>query len=1417
MRGVNATPIAIEGYGVLRELGRGAMGVVLLARDEVLDREVAIKVIGGADDDPDAVARFLWEARATARLSHPNVITVYRAGMSPTGPYLVMELLRGRALDAALATGGALASARLFKVAIEASRGLAAAHARGIVHRDIKPSNLFECDDGAVKVLDFGVAKLLGARRPAGGADLAASDASALAATLSPGDGASVHATQVTGTPRYMSPEVWREEGADRASDVWSLGATLYALATGDPPFSGRSVLEVAHHIMSEAAAEPVRARRPDLPASLGEVIDRALAKDRARRYANAAEMLAALERASRASRDRGAFEGAPFPGLRAMTAEDRDRFFGREEDVARVVERLRAEALVVLVGPSGAGKSSLAGAGVVPTVLDGALGSPSSWRVLRVLPGRSPLRALASAVAALGDEGADAVAKDLADTPGALARRLRARVVARGEGVLLWFDQLEELVTVADREERDATSAALARLVELGPEGVRVLATARSDLFDRLGALGDAGVLLGRATEIVRPLSGDQLRAAIVEPVRAAGATFEDPRAVDAILAEAGDAQGALPLIAFAMRAWWDRRDPAANTLTAAGWAAVGGVHGALGAHAEAVFAGLSLADQGVVGPTLVRLVASDGTRRYATRAELAAGAGDAAGVRRVVEAFARARLLLVDGDGDDAQVTLAHEAMARAWPRLAAWCEDGRDDLRLLERLTAAATTWDAAGRPEGLVWRGAPLGELESWREVYDDRLVGAARAFADASRRARATTRGRWIFAAASLAALVVALGVTVAVRVARSRASARREAAARVRAESAARLDAEATALSMAHALRESDPGAALAWLAHAVALRGRASAAVGAAAAALEARGVPTRFDCTAAPAMLPDGSRFACADGSRIFVVDLTDGRVRRVEAPARVRQVALAARSSRVAWLDGEGDLFVQEGSARIRPLREPPRGRPWLALDPEGERLVVFERATGRLSVFGVEDGALKSRVEGAAPADERDTAVIEAREGEFAVVTRSALQPERRVYRRFLYEAHDPAGAGPSPDGEPEPTEARDGRPGGRGDARWPGRLGLPDAAVVVAHVDSRDGRAVVIDDRDRVFVYAVPLAWRLDASRWLPEDSVAPGRAPDGVAGVRVVALSGARAGVMAVGRGAFVVDLSRRAVTYSLAADPVAVDARGGHGLMAFADGHGERIDLARGASAGRGPLLDTGAPVAVAISADGSRVLAVGSSGAAVLRDVTRAGWPTVGYRWFGELSGATALAVTARSVAIAGRRFGVASSALGETTTLAEAPPDYYARRVTTARFVTERDLVLQDDGCGAWWARCAELRCDIERAAREGGGCAVAAAGRDGLVAVTRAGDVVAVHRDVGEFGAVFGWATGAFEGAAVDVSADAVVVAGGVKRPYVARLPLPPTSAEGFARWVDARVNMRVERGVARVIEPPERLP
>jgi serine/threonine-protein kinase len=251
-------------YRLGRSLGRGGFSEVRSAEDGVLGREVAVKLLAGAAGQPDLVRRLDREARALARLSHPNVVAVYDAGLDGPDAYVVMELLAGPSLAELLADRGPLPVPVAVQYARQAAAALAAAHAIGIVHRDVKPGNLVLAADGTVKVVDFGIAAI----------SFGTATFTATATSL--------------GTPAYLSPEQAAGQAAGPGSDLYSLGCVLFALLTGEPPFAGEHPVAFAHQHLT-AVPPSVRARRPEVPPQLDALLAALLAKDPADRPADAA------------------------------------------------------------------------------------------------------------------------------------------------------------------------------------------------------------------------------------------------------------------------------------------------------------------------------------------------------------------------------------------------------------------------------------------------------------------------------------------------------------------------------------------------------------------------------------------------------------------------------------------------------------------------------------------------------------------------------------------------------------------------------------------------------------------------------------------------------------------------------------------------------------------------------------------------------------------------------------------------------------------------------------------------------------------------------------------------------------------------------------------------------------------------
>jgi WD40 repeat protein len=718
----------IRGYELLEQIGAGAYGAIYRARQPVVDREVAIKIILPEHASrPDFIRRFEVEAQLVARMEHLHIVPLYDYWRDPEGAYLVMRLMKGGTLGRALERGPlSLSQVTLWLEQI--CSALAVAHRQGVIHRDLKPGNILLDEEGNAYLSDFGIAKVVRVQALA-------------TATIG-----------ITGTPAYISPEQVQGRANTPQTDIYSLGVMLFEMLTGQHPFRGFSSGELIVKHMS-VALPSVQEVRPDLPVELDRVIQCATAKDPAARYADVTALVTDFRRAlSPETATRVALPITeqtltvpnPYKGLRAFQEADALDFFGREALTAHLLTRLapapsqgegRREGdsrFLAVVGPSGSGKSSVVKAGLLPALRHGALPGSGKWFVVEMLPGPHPLEELEVGLLRIAAHQPGGLMEQLRRDERGLARAARLVLPSADSTLLLIIDQFEEVFTlIEDKAEARHFLDSLYTAVTDPRSPVRVILTLRADFYDRPLMHPDFSDLMSKRTEVVVPLTTDELARAIAGPAERVGARLE-PGLVTDIAADIKQQPGALPLLQYALTELFERRE--GRLLTRQAYQSIGGVMGALGRRAEEVYAMLDPASQDAARQLFLRLVTLgegvEDTRRRVLRTELISltpqlplqslGEG-AAGERvmdAVIETFGKARLLSFDRDPATrgSTVEVAHEALLREWKRLREWLDASRADVRLLRMLAAAAAEWVNAERDASFLLQGARLAQFE-----------------------------------------------------------------------------------------------------------------------------------------------------------------------------------------------------------------------------------------------------------------------------------------------------------------------------------------------------------------------------------------------------------------------------------------------------------------------------------------------------------------------------------------------------------------------------------------------------------------------------------------------------------------------------------------------------------------------------
>ena len=467
-------------YEIVSLLGAGGMGEVYRAVDTKLGRTVAIKILpASARGTADTTERFHQEARLASALQHPHVVTIYSAEEANGIEFIVMEFVEGESLQARIRREP-IEGAFLIELGIQVADALAAAHALGLVHRDIKPANILITSQGEAKVADFGLAK----RLETGRVRRAAARQDTLGAGNLPTHSNLTQIGAVLGTPAYMSPEQTRGESVDARSDIFSLGTTLYEAATGRQPFDGASTLSILHAVAT-AKQEPVSRSRPDLPSQLDVVLERAMAKDPADRWATGRDFADALRSLRQGA---SAFPSAVTSPAAVSAAPNNlpaplTSFIGRRRERAEVGRLFSAARLVTILGAGGTGKTRLA----LEVASDLGGSHPDGVWLVELAAITDPDLVIPAAASTLG----------VREAPGTPMLASLVEFVG-SKAMLLVLDNCEHLV---------AACAALAESLLRACPNLHILATSQE-------GLGASGELLWRLPTLTAPGAGTGAQA---------------------------------------------------------------------------------------------------------------------------------------------------------------------------------------------------------------------------------------------------------------------------------------------------------------------------------------------------------------------------------------------------------------------------------------------------------------------------------------------------------------------------------------------------------------------------------------------------------------------------------------------------------------------------------------------------------------------------------------------------------------------------------------------------------------------------------------------------------------------------------------------------------------------------------------
>ena len=714
----------LKGYDIQEEIGKGGFGAVFRAYQPILGREVAIKsILPEYANRPEFIRRFETEAQLIARLEHPHIVPLYDFWREPDGAFLVMRWIRGGNLSRSLEnTVWSLEKAT--RLLDQISSALNVAHRAGVIHRDIKPDNILIDEDGEAYLTDFGIAQVVGSE------------------TNSDDDG-------ISGSFNYIAPEQLLGALPMPQTDIYSLGLVMYEALTGEHAFKGSTLTEMVNRHMYDQIPD-IRTKVTNVPLELNEVLQKACAKEPTERYTSALEFFRAFRQAIGLAVTDTLSDDAvlsnPYKGLRAFSEADASDFHGRELLIDDLINDLRDTRFMAVVGPSGSGKSSVVAAGLLPALRSGGLENSGDWYIVEMVPGTSPLAALEAALNSVAITPLNDLLEQLRSSDKGLRWATERVMTGNTTELVVFIDQFEEVFTLcSDESERLHFLNLLTAASSAENSRLRVIVTLRADFYDRPLLYEGFGALMQAHTQVVLPMSADEIERAICQPATRAGAIVENDL-VAQIVSDVRAEPGALPLLQYALTELFERREGRRLTLFA--YRGMGGVAGALAKRADEVYDTLNEDQQALTRQVFLRLVTlgegTEDTRRRTPRAELSS-LGD---VAPVLDAFGVARLLTFDNETGTRQpmVEVAHEALLRTWGRLRGWLDESRGDLRQQRMLASAAQDWANSSRAVDYVLTGLRLTQFVEWAKTTSLILTPDERAYLDTSV-ARQTERDR----------------------------------------------------------------------------------------------------------------------------------------------------------------------------------------------------------------------------------------------------------------------------------------------------------------------------------------------------------------------------------------------------------------------------------------------------------------------------------------------------------------------------------------------------------------------------------------------------------------------------------------------------------------------------------------------